>query len=138
MTNRIEDVNKAIVYEIITIMGDDGLNALLTADDLLASMAVPVTQFDFTCVDKGRLNKLMLAVHNFIRKSKLSVNSYTKEGLRAKFDNLWVPTLSKEQKQEIIAGYRLVDGFDADGYAIFNVQLQLMENDFRKGPNPQV
>ena len=66
MTDRIEDINKAIIYEIITAMGDDGLNALLTADDLLASMAVPVTQFDFTYVDKGRLNKLMLAVHDFI------------------------------------------------------------------------
>ena len=122
MTDRIEDINKAIIYEIITAMGDDGLNALLTADDLLASMAVPVTQYDFTYVDKGRLNKLMLAVHNFIRKSKLSVNSYTKEGLKTKFNSLWVPTLTKEQKQEIIAGYRLVDGFDADGYAIFNSQ----------------
>ena len=100
MTDRIEDITRAVVYEVYLAMGDDGLNALLTADDLLASMAVPVTQFDFTYADKGRLNKLMLAVHDFIRKSKLSVNSYTKEGLKAKFDNLWVPTLSKEQKQE--------------------------------------
>ncbi len=31
MTDRIKDINKAIVYEITTAMGDDGLNALLTA-----------------------------------------------------------------------------------------------------------
>ena len=85
MTDRIEDITRAVVYEVYLAMGDDGLNALLTADDLLASMAVPVTQFDFTYVDKGRLNKLMLTVHDFIRKTKLSVNSYTKEGLKAKF-----------------------------------------------------
>ena len=48
MTDRIEDITRAVVYEVITAMGDDGMNALLTADDLLASMAVPVTQFDFT------------------------------------------------------------------------------------------
>ena len=120
MTDRIEDITKAVVYEIITAMGDDGLEALLTADDLLACMAVPVTQFDFTYVDKGRLNKLMLAVYDFLRKSKLSVNSYTKEGLKAEFESIWVPTLTKEQKQNIIAGYRLVDGFNDDGYAVFN------------------
>ena len=138
MTDRIEYINRAIVYEIITAMGDDKLNALLTADDLLASMAVPVTQFDFTYVDKGRLNKLMLAVYDFIRKSKLSVNSYTKEGLKAKFDSLWVPTLSKEQKQEMIAGYRLVDGFDEDGYAIFNAQnYNSWKTIFDKGQIPR-
>ena len=138
MTDRIEDITRAVVYEIITAMGDDGLNALLTADDLLASMAVPVTQFDFTYVDKGRLNKLMLAVHDFIRKSKLGVNSYTKEGLKAKFDNQWVPTLTKEQKQEIIAGYRLVDGFDVDGYAIFNVKnYNSWKTIFEKGQIPR-
>ena len=48
MTDKIEDITKAVVYEIVSAMGDDGLEALLTADDLLASMAVPVTQFDFT------------------------------------------------------------------------------------------
>lgn len=122
MTDRIEDINKAVVYEIFTTMGDDETNALLTADDLLASMAVPVTQFDYTYADKSRLNKLMLVVFDFLRKSKLSINSYTKAGLKAKFESLWVPTLTKEEKQEIISSYRLVDGFDADGYAIFNVQ----------------
>lgn len=42
MTDRIEDITRAVVYEIITAMGDDGLEALLTADDLLASMAYPL------------------------------------------------------------------------------------------------
>ena len=60
MTDKIEDINKAIVYEIISAMGEDGLSALLTADDLLASMAVPVTQFDFTYADKGKMKKLMI------------------------------------------------------------------------------
>ena len=68
MTDRIEDINKAVVYEIFTTMGDDETNALLTADDLLASMAVPVTQFDYTYADKSRLNKLMLVVFDFLRK----------------------------------------------------------------------
>ena len=46
-----------MVYEVYIAMGDDGLNALLTADALLASMAVSVTPFDFTYVDKRRLLK---------------------------------------------------------------------------------
>ena len=41
MTENINDINKAIAYEIIMAMGDDGMDALLTADDILASMAVP-------------------------------------------------------------------------------------------------
>mgnify|MGYP006873004155 FL=1 len=138
MTDRIEDITRAVVYEIITAMGDDGLEALLTADDLLACMAVPVTQFDFTYVDKGRLNKLMLAVYDFLRKSKLSVNSYTKEGLKAKFESIWVPTLTKEQKQDIIAGYRLVDGFNDDGYAVFNADnYNKWKGIFDKGQIPR-
>jgi len=138
MTDRIEDITRAVVYEVYLAMGDDGLNALLTADDLLASMAVPVTQFDFTYVDKSRLNKLMLAVYDFLRRSRLSVNSYTKAGLQAKFENVWVPTLSNEQKQDIIAGYRLVDGFNEEGYAIFNVQnYNSWKTIFDKGQIPR-
>ena len=138
MTDRIEDINKAVVYEIITAMGDDGLNALLTADDLLASMAVPVTQFDFTYADRGKMNKLMVAVHDFIKRSKLCVNSYTKAGLQAKFESLWVQTLNDDQKKELITDYRLVDGFDTDGYAIFNVQnYNAWKSIFDKGQIPR-
>ena len=32
MTDRIEDITRAVVYEVYLAMGDDGLNALLTAD----------------------------------------------------------------------------------------------------------
>lgn len=135
---QIVDINKAVVYEIITAMGDDGLNAMLTSDDLLASMAVPVTQFDFTYVDMGKLNKLMLAVHKFIRSSRLKINSYTKAGLQAKFENLWVPTLTQEEKHEIISEYRLIDGFNEEGYAIFNTQnYNAWKSIFDKGQIPR-
>ncbi len=139
MTDKIEDITKAVVYEIVSAMGDDGLEALLTADDLLASMAVPVTQFDFTYVDKRKLNKLMLAVFEFLKRSKLSINSYTKVGLNAKFEKLWVTSLTKEQKQGIIADYRIVDGFDNDGYAIFNAQnYHSWKSIFDKGQTPRL
>ena len=139
MTDKIEDITKAVVYEIVSAMGDDGLEALLTADDLLASMAVPVTQFDFTYVDKRKLNKLMLAVFEFLKRSKLSINSYTKVGLYAKFEKLWVTSLTKEQKQGIIADYRIVDGFDNDGYAIFNAQnYHSWKSIFDKGQTPRL
>lgn len=139
MTDRIEDITRAVVYEVYLAMGDDGLNALLTADDLLASMAVPVTQFDFTYADQGKLKKLMLAVYNFIRRSKLSINSYTKAGLQAKFESVWVPTLSDDQKKELISDYRLVDGFDTEGYAIFNSKnYNAWKSIFEKGQVPRL
>ena len=137
MTDHIDVINKAVVYEIISAMGDDGLNAMLTADDLLASMAVPVTQFDFTYTNEGKLKKLMIAVRDFIKKSRLSFNSYTKAGLQAKFENLWVPSLTNEQKQDLISDYRIIDGFDADGYAIFNAKnYNSWKSIFDKGQIP--
>lgn len=138
MTDKIEDINKAVVYEIVTAMGEDGMNALLTADDLLASMAVPVTQFDFTYANKGNMKKMMIAVDKFIRLSRLSVNSYTKAGLQTKLENLWVPTLSMEEKQAFISEYRMVDGFDDEGYAIFNQKNYLAwKGIFDKGQIPR-
>ena len=137
MIENINDINKAIAYEIIMAMGDDGVNALLTADDILASIAVPVTQFDFTYADRSKLKKLMLSVEKFVRSSRLNVNSYTKAGLQAKFEMLWLPSLSEEQKQEVIAEYRMVDGFNEDGYAIFNeASYDAWKGIFDKGQTP--
>lgn len=138
MTALINDIDKAVAYEVITAMGDDELDALLTADDLLASMAVPVTQFDFTYSNRGKLKKLMVAVEGFIKKSRLSVNSYTKAGLMAKFERLWLPTLTDGQKQELIAEYRLVDGFNEEGYALFNAKnYQAWKRIFDNGQIPR-
>ena len=138
MTSEIRDIDKAVAYEIISAMGEDGLNALLTADDLLASMAVPVTQFDFSYADISKMKLLMQSVEHFIRLSKLSVNSYTKAGLHAKLETLWVPTLSENLKREMIAEYRMVDGFSEDGYAIFNTQnYNSWKTIFDKGQTPR-
>ena len=138
MTTLINDIDKAVAYEIITAMGDDGLGALLTENDLLAYMAVPVTQFDFSYAAKGNLKKLMLSVEKFLKSSKLRINSYTKEGLRAKLDAFWVSPLSKEEKREMIAEYRLVDGFSEDGYAIFNQKsYEAWKSIFDKGQIPR-
>ena len=48
MTDQKEIILKAIIYEIVIAAGEEGIKALLTADNLLADMAVPVTQYDFT------------------------------------------------------------------------------------------
>lgn len=120
MTDDERIIVKAINYEIIQAAGEEGIHALLTAPDLLAAMAVPVTQYDFTYADRSKLKKLFLSVERFMKSSKLSVNSYTKAGLQTKFETMWTPTLSQEEKQELIADFRIVDGFDEEGYAIFN------------------
>ena len=120
MTDQKEVILKAIIYEIVIATGEEGTNALLTADNLLADMAVPVTQYDFTYADRSKLKKLFLAVERFLKSSKINVNSYTKAGLQSKFETLWVPTLSAKEKQDLIADFRIVDGFDEEGYAIFN------------------
>ena len=38
MTNDIIEIRNAISYDIISAMGDEGLGALLTVDDLLACL----------------------------------------------------------------------------------------------------
>ena len=120
MTDQKEIILKAIIYEIIIAAGEEGTNALLTADNLLADMAVPVTQYDFTYADRSKMKKLFRAVERFIKSSKINVNSYTKAGLQSKFETLWVPSLTEKEKQDLIADFRIVDGFDEEGYAIFN------------------
>ena len=120
MTDQKEVILKAIIYEIVIATDEEGTNALLTADNLLADMAVPVTQYDFTYADRSKLKKLFLAVERFLKSSKINVNSYTKAGLQAKFETLWVPSLSDKEKQDLIADFRIIDGFDEEGYAIFN------------------
>lgn len=120
MIDQKELILKAINYEIVIAAGEEGTHALLTADDLLAAMAVPVTQFDFSYADKSKLKKFFLSVERFMKSSRLSANSYTKAGLQTKFETIWTPTLSQEEKQKLIADFRIVDGFDEEGYAILN------------------
>ena len=86
MTDQKEVILKAIIYEIVIATGDEGTKALLTADNLLADMAVPVTQYDFTYADRAKMKKLFRAVERFLKSSKMKVNSYTKAGLQAKFE----------------------------------------------------
>ena len=57
MTDQKEVILKAIIYEIVIATGEEGTNALLTADNLLADMAVPVTQYDFTYADRSKLKE---------------------------------------------------------------------------------
>ena len=137
MTDDINLIRKAISYEVISAMGDEGLEALLTVDDLLACMAVPATQFDFTYVDRGTLKKLMIEVEHFVKYSRLRVSSYTKAGLQAKLEDLWIPTLSEEKKRELVSEYLLIDGFDDEGYAIFNEETYKKWKDiFDRGQIP--
>lgn len=139
MTDDINVIRIAISYEVISAMGDEGLGALLTVDDLLACMAVPATQFYFSYVDRGKLKKLMLEVEHFVKFSRLSVSSYTKAGLQAKLEELWLPTLSEERKRELISEYRLIDGFDNEGYAMFNKDAYTKWKDiFDKGQKPSL
>lgn len=138
MIIQVEDINKAVVFEIISAMGEDGIDALLTTDDLLANMAVPVTQFDFTYSKGNNYKELMTEVEKFLKSSKLSVNSYSKSALQAKFEELWLPTLSKEAKEKLISEYRIIDGFDAEGYAIFNKKnYEAWKRIFDKGQIPR-
>lgn len=139
MTIQVEDINKAVVFEIISAMGEDGKDALLTADDLLAVMAVPVTQFDFTYSKGNNLKELMFSVEKFLKSSKLKTNNYSKAGLQAKFEELWLPSLSLEEKQNLISEYRIVEGFDANGNAIFNQKnFEAWKNIFDKGQIPRL
>ena len=66
MTDQKEIILKAIIYEIVIAAGEEGTKALLTADNLLADMAVPVTQYDFTYADRAKMKKLFRAVEHFL------------------------------------------------------------------------
>ena len=120
MTDQKEIIIKAIIYEIIIAARDKGIEASLTADNLLANMAVPITQYDFTYANKYTLKKIFFAVDDFLKSSQIVISSYTKAELKSLFETLWVPNLSEKEKRDLIAEFRIIDGFDKDGYIIFN------------------
>lgn len=123
MTYEKRVIDKAVAFEIISAMGEDEMEALLTVDDLLANMAVPVTQLDFKNTHFSEFNALIKSVQAFIKNRRIS--GYTKEGLRALFETQWLPTLSDADKMNIINAYKIFDGVDEEGFVRFNEEWYL-------------
>ena len=113
------EVTSAIYYDVIDLMGEDGLEAKLTAYDLLAVMAAPCTRLDYDNTDPNRRTALMIAVHMFLKKNN-RITNLTHRGLVAELNRSFLPTLSDEQQMKLLTSFKMVMGFDADGYAVFN------------------
>lgn len=52
MTDRIKDITRAVVYEVYLAMGDDGLNALLTADGDIYKPYAIINDHTFAAAEK--------------------------------------------------------------------------------------
>ena len=114
-----QEVTSAIYYDVIDAMGEEGLDAKLTAYDLLAVMAAPCTRLDYDNTDSTKRTSLMNAVHSFIVKNKRTT-SLTHQGLLKELNKSFLPNYSDEQQKSFLTGFRMVMGFDSDGYAIFD------------------
>ncbi len=115
----INTVRASAYYEVIDMMGEDGLDAKLTAYDLLAVMAAPCTRLDYEHTGFDKRTPLIEAVHLFVSHNA-RVTNMTHQGLVKELNRSFLPTLTKEKQEEFLMGFRMVLGFDADGYAIFD------------------
>lgn len=112
-------ITSAIYYEVIELMGEEGLESKLTAYDLLAVMAAPCTRIDYDNTESSKRTPLIVAVHSFMSRNQ-QLKSLTYRQLVAELNRSFVPSIPEEKQQELITSYKMVMGFDADGYAIFN------------------
>ena len=114
-----QEVISAIYYDVIEIMGEDGIDAKLTAYDLLAVMAAPCTRLDYDSTPSAKCTPLMTAVHALITRNK-RITSLTHQAFVSELNRSFLPTLSEERQKELLRSFRMVMGFDADGYAVFD------------------
>ena len=114
-----QEVTSAIYYDVIDMMGAEGLDAKLTAYDLLAVMAAPCTRLDFDKTDASKRTSLMNCVHSFLIRNK-HLTSLSHHGLIVEINKNLLPQLDEEKQKELLTSFRMVQGFDSDGYAIFD------------------
>lgn len=113
------DIIMATYYDVIRLMGSEGLDAKLTAYDLLAVMAAPCTRLNYEETPKNQLTSLMTEVHMFVKNNQRVLNK-TYQGLLKELNSSFLPSLSKDRQQELLMEFRMIMGFDADGYAVFD------------------
>lgn len=93
------EVVPAIYYDVIELMGEEALEAKLTAYDLLAVMAAPCTRLDYDNTDNTKRTSLMKAVHNFMQQNS-RITNLTHQGLIKELNRSFVPMLTLEQQNE--------------------------------------
>lgn len=140
MTNSVlydfNDVEKNVFHEVITAMGEAGIEAQLTADDILRVMAVPMTRLDYDTVPPQKLKTVMRSVRDFMVASRRRFDSMTKIGIAHYLEKEWLSALSEEQKRAMVTEYSLFSGFDNDGFAIINPTLHKINATLGKPQRP--
>ena len=116
------EVISATYYDVIDMMGEDGLDAKLTAYDLLAVMAAPCTRLDYNNTEAHKRTLLMKAVHSFMLNNK-RITSLTHQGLVKELNHSFLPSLTAERLTELLTSFKMVMGFDEDGYAVFDPRI---------------
>lgn len=114
------DVSKiisSIYYDLVDLMGEDGIFAQLELELLLATIAAPITRLDFDSTPKEKMKKVMISVHNYM-KTHHRWQNLTREALVRRFIYDWIPTLSRETMKQYVNEFRLFDGFDDEGFVV--------------------
>ncbi len=133
-----QEVTSAIYYDVIKLMGEEGLDSQLTVYDLLAVMAAPCTRLDYDNTESSKRTPLVVAVNLFISNNQ-HLKSLTYRKLVAELNRSFLPTIPEAKQQEYAMGYKMVMGFDADGYAIFNKKYyDVYKGNLDKGCDTQI
>lgn len=136
---KFETVISNIYYDLIDLIGMDGLHAEIEIEQLVATMAAPITRLDFDNTPSEKLKEIMRKMKSYM-KTHHRWQNLTKEALVRRLMYDWVPSLTQEEMKNLVMEFRLIGGFTDDGFAIIKpdtYQIYLnnkLKNEAEKNP----
>lgn len=96
----------------------------VTLDEALLTIAIPCTRVNYAKISPLELKRAMKSIKIFLKLTKRSMETYTKEGVREVLAADWLSGLEYDEKiAMIIDEFKIIQEFDATGKAVFNQTL---------------
>lgn len=128
-------VMKNINIDIIDLIDT---NPNPTVDELLLTVARPLTRLDFSTIAFIDQTPLMRSIKAFVSKYRKCIDTFTKEGVLAFLRNEWLPALDNADKYNYLStGFRMF-AFDQNGLVVFNNKYVEIYRDQRNKPYTKV
>lgn len=128
-TYNIQIIKREMAMNVLELM-TEGLETLLQIDDVLPTMAAPITRLDFENTPSEDLTLLMRSVRTFMKRWK-RIDAYNKVGLIQLFSTEWLPNLDNSVKFKMLKESPLIGEVSSDGYVTikeknFNAYQQIL------------
>lgn len=128
-------VTKNINIDVIDLIDT---NPSPTIDELLLTVARPLTRLDFSSIAFAEQTPLMRSVKSFVSKNSKSIDTFTKEGVLTFLQNEWLPILSNTDKLNFLStGFKMFT-IDQSGLIVFDNKYVEIYRDQRNKPYTNV